>query len=207
MATVKTMSANEKYAAILKDSKRMNFVPGFFEEHLGKEAAAEYQRICDAGIEPIPETASPEEKFELAYKNWIWVAGTAFSFARERLSADDLKAFLDADLDTFRQTTPRAAVIMLNVVRALSPGAAFNMMATQVARQSRWMMPGAVTTADKNRAVVTLERCKALDYPHGEDVCELGCRGVAPRFFAEAFKVKSELNRQDHGCTMTVTPL
>jgi hypothetical protein len=52
-----------------------------------------------------------------------------------------------------------------------------------------------------------IDHCKELDYPHGEDVCQLGCQQARPRFTAELFKVKAVFDRRGQSRTMTVTPL
>lgn len=55
------------------------------EKNLGDEAVVELQRILGERSKPIPKDASDEEKYEMAYSNWIWKASSAFSFVRRKL--------------------------------------------------------------------------------------------------------------------------
>lgn len=165
MAGVKVMPSSEKYANVLKDMKRFEFVPGFIKEHLGEEAVAEYQSLCNSATQPIPEEASIEERFDIAYKNWLATSATAFAFVRERTSDEGLEQFLDADVDSFKRSVPRPVMAMMNVIRAILPQAAFNMMAKQNAYLMQWMLPGCETDIAKGRMTVKVARCPIADYP------------------------------------------
>ena len=92
MIKVKEMPYSEKYANVLDDMKLADtFVPYFIQKHLGDQAVAELQRIWRQGIKPIPEDASYEEKYEIAYGNWIWHGKSTFSFIRGQLGEDGIE--------------------------------------------------------------------------------------------------------------------
>ena len=75
MVDIKVMPYSEKYDMALDTVKRVEtLVPPFIQKHLGDEAVAELRSIWQEGIKPIPEDASSEEKYEIAYGNWIFMA-------------------------------------------------------------------------------------------------------------------------------------
>lgn len=207
MVDVKEMPYSEKYAKVMDAIRHDEFVGGFIEEHLGQAASAEYLSICESGVEPIPEEASLEEKYEIAYKNWMWISGTAFGFVRERMGEEGMEQFIRDDVARLRRENSSASLYLLAMIRAISPGLAFDMVATKSAYDLQYLTPYSVDELNRERGVMTIPRCKILDYPNTEDVCLVGCQQVYPRWLAEQLKVKMAFDRQGNSCTVTVTPL
>ena len=207
MVEVKEMPYSEKYAKVMDAIKHDDFVGGFIEEHLGQQASAEYLSICESGIEPIPEEASPEEKYEIAYKNWMWISGTAFGFVRERMGEEGMEQFIRDDVALLKRENSSASLYLLAMIRAFSPGSAFEMVAKKSAYDLQYLTPYSVDESTRERGVMSVPRCKVLDYPNTEDVCLVGCQQVYPRWLAEQLKVKMAFDRQGNSCTVTVTPL
>ena len=100
MAKVKEMAYCEKYANVQDSIKHEALVPAFIEKHLGKAAAADFQKVCQEGVKPIPEQASPQEKYEIAYSNWMWMGTCAFGFIRERMGDEGIKQLVRAHANT-----------------------------------------------------------------------------------------------------------
>jgi len=72
MVKVKEMPYSEKYAGTLDYMKLLDtFVSPLVQKHLGDEGVAELQRAWQEGLRSIPEDASFEEKYEIAYGNWM----------------------------------------------------------------------------------------------------------------------------------------
>ena len=207
MVEVKEMPYSEKYAKVMDAIKHDDFVGGFIEEHLGHQASAEYLSICESGIEPIPEEASPEEKYEIAYKNWMWISGTAFGFVRERMGEEGMEQLIRDDVARLKRENSSASLYLLAMIRVFSPSSAFDMVAKKSAYDLQYLTPYSVDELSRERARMTVPRCKILDYPNTEDVCLVGCQQVYPRWLAEQLKVKMAFDRQGNSCTLTVTPL
>ena len=98
MEKIKEMPYSEKYA-ILLDNMNDKFVPSFVQKHLGDQAVVELQRIWREGVTPIPEDASFEEKYEIAYGNWIWMAKSNIIFIRKQLGEDGIEQFKRAEVE------------------------------------------------------------------------------------------------------------
>lgn len=207
MVEVREMPYTEKYARVLDGIKHDEYVPAFIEEHLGQAAADEYRQTCESGIQPVPEGASPEEKYEIAYKNWMWISSTAFSFVRERMGEAGLEKLVRFGADLLKRENAKPSLYLLRMIRAISPGLAFEMVAKQSAYEFQWLTPYSVDELSRQREVMTIPHCKILDYPNTEDVCLFGCQREYPLWMAEQLKAKMEFDRQGSSCTATITPL
>ena len=179
MAMVKEMPYSEKYT-IVQNHNRQNYiehealVPAFIEKHLGKPAVADFQKVCQEGVKPIPEEASPQEKYEIAYSNWIWMGRCAFGFIRERMGEEGIKQFVRAEVDALKHENASPALLMLKLVRAISPGLAFTMVAKQTTYKLQWLSPYSVPELTRHRTVFDIPRCKILDFSDSDDLCLIG---------------------------------
>ena len=208
MVKVKEMPYSEKYANVLDDMKLVDtFIPSFIQKHSGDQAVAELQRIWRQGIKPIPEDAPYEEKYEIAYGNWIWHGKSAFSFIRGQLGEDGIEQFGRDQVEALKRKNAGPALFLLKLVRALSAGSAFTMTAKQTSYQLQWITPFSVSELTRHKAVVNIPRCKILDFPDSDDLCLVGCQSIYPMWMAEQLKVRMEAERQGNSCTITLTPL
>ena len=206
MVEVKEMTYSEKYATVLDNLKLDDmFIPPFIEKHLGDQAVDELRRIWQEGFKPIPEDAPSEEKYELAYENWIWKVKNVFSFIRRELGEDGIEQFKRVDVDALKQKNAGAAMLILRLLRALSPGLAFSMTAKQMAYQLQWLSPYSVSELTRHRLVFDIPRCKILDFPDSEDLCLIGCQSIYPMWLAEQFKAGLKFERQGNSCTAILT--
>ena len=208
MARIKEMPYSEKYAKVI-DSMKFDetFILPFVREHLGDQAAAEIKKTWQEGAKSIPETASFEEKYEIAYSNWIWLAKNTFSFIRKRMGEEGIKRFERAEVEALKRKNASPALLVLKLVRIFSPGTAFTMTSKQMGYQFQWLTPFTVPELTRHRTVFNIPRCKILDYPDTEDMCLLGCQSTYPMWVAEQFMVELKWNRQGNSCTGTLTPL
>jgi len=108
------------------------FILPFVQKHLGDQAVAEVRKTWQEGMKPIPEGASFEEKYELAYANWIWLAKNIYPFIRKRMGEDGLKKFERAEIEGLIKKNASPAMFMLKIIRAFSPGQ------PSVWQQNRW---------------------------------------------------------------------
>jgi hypothetical protein len=204
--SIKEMPYNEKYTIML-DNINDTFVPSFVQKYLGDPAVVELQRIWEEGIKPIPEDTSFEEKYEIAYGNWIWMAKSNLTFIREQLGEDGIEKFKRAEVDALKRKNASPALLLLKLIRAISPGTAFKMIANKFSYQLQWITPFSLSEMTRNSVVYDIPRCKILDYPDNEDLCIIGCQSIYPMWVAEQFRVKMSFDRQGNSCIATLTPL
>ena len=208
MIELKEMPYSEKYTNILDNMRVFDtFVPPFVQKHLGDQAVAELQRTWQEGFKPIPEDVPFEEKYEIAYGNYIWQGQNSFRFIREKLGEEGLEPFKRASVEALKRRNAGPALFLLRLVRALSPRLAFTMMAKRMSYWLQWMTPYSISELTKDKAVVNIPRCKILDFPNTDEFCLVGCQITYPMFMAEQFKVSMKPERQGNSCTITLTPL
>ena len=208
MEKLKEMPYKEKYAKVIENMKLDEmFILPLVQRHLGDQAVAELKRTSQEGAKPIPEGASFEEKYEITYSNWIWMAKSAYSFIRKQMGEDGIRKFEQAEVEALKRKNAGPALFLLRLVRAISPGTAFTMTVKQMTYQLQWITPSSISELTRHRAVINIPRCKILDFPETEDLCLVGCQSTYPMWVAEQFKVKMEFERQGNSCTCTLTPL
>jgi hypothetical protein len=208
MTQIKEMPYSEKYAKVI-DSMKFDegFILPFVREQVGEQAVAEIKKTWQKGAKSMPETASFEEKYEIAYSNWIWLGKNTFSFIRKHLGEEGIQRFERAEVEALKRKNASPALLVLKLVRLFSPGTAFTMTSKQMGYQLQWLSPFTVPELTRQRTVFNVPSCKILDYPDTEDMCLLGCQRTYPMWIAEQFMVELKWNRQGNSCTGTLTPL
>ena len=203
---VKEMPYSEKYAKVIDNMKFDDaFILPFVQKHLGEKAVSVLKEIWQKGVKPISENASFEEKYEIAYSNWILMAKSAYSFIRNQLSEDGIKKLEHAEVEALKRKNAGPAMF-LKIVRLFSRGLAFTMTAKRMGYQLQWLTPFSVPELTRERAVLNIPRCKILDFPETEDICVIGCQSTYPKWVAEQFTVDMKFNRQGDSCLCTLTP-
>ncbi len=207
MVKVKEMPYSEKYAKVIDNMKfDETFILPFVQKHLGDQAGAEIRKTWQEGMKPIPSGGSFEEKYEVAYANWIWLAKNIYPFIRKRMGEDGIKKFERAEVEALKRKNGGPALFILKLVRAFSVSTAFTMTAKQMGYLFQWLTPFSVPELTRRKAVLNIPQCKILDFPDTEDICRVGCYSTYPMWVAEQFMVDMKCNRQGHSCTITLTP-
>jgi len=208
MVKIKEMPYSEKYAKVIDNMKLdESFIFPFVQEHLRDKAVSELKGIWQKGFRPIPEKASFEEKYEVAYGNWIWLAKNIYPFVRKQMGEDGLKKFERAEVDALIKKNASPALLLLKLIRLFSPGTAFAMTSKQMGYQLQWLTPFTMPESTQNKVVLDIPRCKILDFPDTDDICLVGCQRTYPMWVAEQFKVDMKFNREGNSCMCILTPL
>jgi len=207
MVKVKEMPHSEKYAKVIDNMKFDEaFILPFVQKHLGDQAVAEIRKTWQDGMNPVPEGASFEEKYEVAYANWIWLVKNIYPFVRKRMGEDGIKKFERAEVEALIKKNDSPALFMLKIIRVFSPGTAFGMTAKQMGYQLQWLTPFSIPELTRHKAVINMPRCKILDFPDTEDIFRVGCYSTYPMWMNEQFMVDMKCNRQGNSCTISLTP-
>jgi hypothetical protein len=208
MVRIKEMPYSEKYAKVIDNMKfDESFIFPFVQKHLGDQAVRELKGIWQMGFKPIPEEASFEEKYEVAYGNWIWLAKNIYLFIRKQMGEEGIKKFERAEVEALIKKNASPALLLLKFIRLFSPGTAFAMTSKQMGFQLQWLTPFTVPELTQNKAVLDIPHCKILDFPDTDDICFVGCQSTYPMWVAEQFKVDMKFKRRGNSCTGTLAPL
>jgi hypothetical protein len=142
MEKVKEMPYEEKYRIVIDSMKfGETFVPPLVQKHLGDQAVAELKGTRQEGAKPIPEGASFEEKYQIAYSNWIQMAKSNYSFIRKKMGEEGIKKLERAQVEATKRKNAGPALFLLGFIRIFSPGLAFSMTARKMAYQMQWLTP------------------------------------------------------------------
>lgn len=208
MITVKTMPVREKLDHVLENSDIYEaFLPEFLARHVDDQAMIELRKRWNEGVRPVLPAMPVEDQYELAYANWIWKAQTNTNFIREKLGEEGLRLYEEAEVQALKRQSNSPALWMLALVRLFSRGAAFKMIAENLAYQLQWLTPFSVVELNDQKFIAQITRCKILEYPGSEDICQIGCQKIYPHWLREQLKVDMSFRRKDHSCTCLVTPL
>jgi hypothetical protein len=142
MEKVKEMPYEEKYRMVIDQMKfGETFVVPLLQKHLGDQEVADFKKTRQEGAKPIPEGASFEEKYEIAYSNWIWMAKSTYSFIRKKMGEEGIKKFERAEVEALKRKNAGPALFLLGFIRVFSPGLAFTTMTRKMTYQLQWISP------------------------------------------------------------------
>ena len=208
MVKVKQMSDSQKYNSVLKSITRCYiYIPAFLQKHLGDQTVAKLKDIWNSGFRQIPQDVSAGEKYEIAYSNWVWLAKSTYSFIRRELGEDGVRQFERAEIEELKQQNSGITMLMLRLIRRLSPASAFMMLAKQLSYQLQWLTPLNVSEFTPHRLVVQIPHCKILDFADTNEVCRIGCQSTYSIWLAEQFRTQLQTERHESSCIKTIIPL
>ena len=208
MLAIKPMSFEQKYDNVLRSRKVLEAVVlPLVERELGSDGAAELKRLWGEESRPLPTGATTEERYEVAYANWLRNWQTAFSFVAQRAGDAGREKLERAGVEELKRANAGPSLYLLRAMRVLAPGIAFRTFARQMAYTLQFFTPLEVTELTARRTEMAIPHCKVLDAPDCEDFCLVGCQRIYPSWMREQFNVNFAPNRHDHGCTITLTPV
>jgi hypothetical protein len=208
MVEIKEMPFKEKYEGCIDGVKGLEgFGFPLVKEHLGGDKLDELKSILQKQSEPISEVASYEEKYEIAYGNWMRNWQSAYDLVRNELGESGTEEFVRRAVDYWEKKFPRGALYLMNFVRAISPQTAFRTFGKQFAYLWQVYSPFTISEFTGQRMVLSMSQCKTRDYEGCEDTCTVACQKLLPLWLKEQFKVNMTLEPVGKSCTVTFAPL
>lgn len=208
MVEIKEMPYDEKYSGVLSYMKLLDdFVLPLVEKDLGIQKVADLEGIWKNQAQTFREDSSIEQKFEIAYGNWLRKWASAFNFISDNLGEKGIESFTREDVEALKRKSSSPSLFLLRLIRAVSPQTAFRMFAKQMSYQMQVFTPFSVSELSGDKLVVNAHPCKVLDYPDSKAFCTIGCQKIFTRWFEDQFKVSMATNPQGKNCTVTITPM
>jgi len=208
MVELKIMPYRERFTRLLDMMQlEKDLVIFYILERSGKHIVDEMYDILNKGVNEIPDYATPEEKYEIVYGNWIRMAKSSYRFIRQRMGDKALEQFEIAHLEALKHENAGLATTMLKIIKSVSQKSAFLFIVRQILYEMQWFTPFTVSEFTPDRANVFIERCKIYDFPDTDDLCTIGCQSTYSKWIAEQFKVRVMHDRHQNGCTCTLTPM
>jgi hypothetical protein len=205
---IKEMPYDERYSSILGYTKLLeDFVLPLVEKELGAQKVAELKKIWQNYEKAIPISASDEEKYDTAYGNWVRKWASAYNFVSDNMVESGIEEFKHEDVEALKRKNSSPSLLLLKLMRIISPKTAFRTFAKQMSYQLQVFTPFSVPELSGDKLVIHTTHCKILDYPSSEVACLVGCQNIYPIWLKDQFKVNMTTNRQGKSCTVTITPI
>jgi hypothetical protein len=200
------MPYNEKYEGvqtyvdILED-----FAPKLVKDQMGETEEEELREIWKKESEPIPKDASDQEKYEIAYSNFMKNWMSAYDFMKTHKGEDGTKRFMQAAIGGYRRKFSGSAVT-LKIYSTVSRKKAFKALSKRLAYSLQVFSPFVVTELDDKRMVLKVSPCKIPKTPRGGDFCALACENIIPVWLERQFNIKMNQTRHGEDCTVVFEP-
>jgi hypothetical protein len=205
MVMFKEMPYNQKLEGILEYKKLVEgFAPQLVNSELGKEKVNELYNLWKKESELVPNDASDQDKYEVAYRNFLQNWLTANRFMTENRGEDGNKKFMSAAINAWKQMHAGTAN-KLRLLGSVSSKTAFRALAEQLAYHLQIFSPFSVSELNENRLVLNLLQCKIMDVRKRNDFCLMACQNIIPAWLEEQFNVRMNLSPQGASCTVIIT--
>jgi hypothetical protein len=202
------MPFEKKYNSVLEGIEFVeSCVLPFVKENLGDEKVTELKSIWQEESESIPEIGSYEEKYEVAFRNWLRNWQSAYTFASNQLGESGAEKFEHTAIEAQKRKTAGSALQMYRFVRAISRKTAFKTFAKQMAYQFQVFTPLSLSELSGQGAVMRIPHCKVLDVEGCDDFCTVGCQKLFPVVVKDQFNVKLTYKVERKSCIATFAPL
>ena len=206
MLDFKEMPYGEKFAGILGYTKMVEgFAPKLVKQELGEEKVDELLNLWKKGTEPIPENASDKDKYEIAYRNFMWKWVSANNFVGTLKGEDGTKKYMQAAIAAWNRKYALRG-LMIKVVGGISRKTAFRIVSKGLAYQLQVFSPFSVTELKENRILFNIAPCKILADKNGIGFCVMACQNIIPSWLQTQFNVKMNLSRQGSNCSAIFEP-
>lgn len=206
MVEFKEMPYREKFTAILDYTKMVEgFAPQLVREELGKEEVDELQSLWTKGTEPIPEDASDKDRYEIAYRNFMWKWVSASNLMDKHQGEAGIKKYIHTAIAAWNRRYAFRA-FMFKFVGAVSRKTAFRILSKEFAYQLQAFSPFSVTDLKEKRMVLSVTPCKIFADQNGSSFCLMACQNIIPSWLETQFNIKMSLNRQGADCSVIFEP-
>ena len=191
---LKKMPYSEKYNSILGYTRMVeDFAPKLVKKELGKEKADELRGTWEKRVEPISKDASDKDKYEVAYRNFMWKWVSANKLMDTYQGEHGKRKYMEAAIAAWKRKYRYG--IAVEVVGSLSRKRAFRILAKRLAYQLQAFSPFSVSELKENRMVLTVTPCKILTDKNGISFCTMACQNIIPSWLEAQFNIKMNPNR------------
>jgi hypothetical protein len=206
MVEVKEMPYLEKHNEILGYMKLVEgFAPKLVKNELGAEKVKELRRIWGDGIGPIKEDASDKEKYEVAYRNFMYCWVSANNFMTKHKGTEGTEKFMREAINAWKRKYARQALLR-KTIGMVSSKASFRSVAKQLAYNLQVFSPFSVTELDDKHMILAIAPCKILETREGNNFCLMACQNIIPSWLQSQFDINMNLNRQGANCQAIFKP-
>ena len=201
MFELKEMPFQEKYDSILGYSRLVEDFAQKLAKELGELRSSELQSLWKQGTETIPEDASDRDRYEIAYRNFMWTWVSANKFMESHQGEAGTKRYMQAAISACKKKYSLEA-FPLKIVESISRKTAFKILAKRLAYELQAFSSYMVTELNENRMVLNVAPCKILMDKNGNNFCSMACQNIIPSWLEAQFDVKMDHKRQEQNCSI-----
>jgi hypothetical protein len=201
MDSQKPMPAGEKFTRAFGMVRLyQKHVLPFVEQRLGYGAMHELESVWQAGIAPIRERDTDEEKYQRAFGNWLWMARCSHDFLADQLDREGVGDYKRLLLRLYKQKYDKPA---LSLYRLLNWQAS---LIKAWAYEMQWMTPIEISGQSSEKTTCEVSNCRILRTPATERICMVDCRNVGTELAYQVYHLNRHTLTVNHGCTITLIP-
>jgi hypothetical protein len=176
------------------------YVPSFVEQHLGYAEMHNLRSVWQAGIIPIHDESSDQEKYEQAYNNWLWMARCSHDALSDQLTKEEILEYKRLLLKLYVQLQDNPDLAMLRLFNA------HGRLAKELIHRMQWLTPIELTSFSNRKVTCIVHDCKIRQTPQSERVCRVDCMHVGAAVANKVYHLRRDTVPEDHGCMITLTP-
>jgi len=201
MIRLKAMPVQEKFQHAFEMVRLyQKHVLPFVESHLGYGEMHNLRSVWRAGIIPIHEKDSVEDKYTQAYSNWLWMARCSHDALADQLSNGEVLEYKRLLLSMYERRLNNPDLAVLRVLRA------HRRLAKAYFYEMQWQTPLELTSYSKTGVTCLVRECKIRQTPGTERVCRVDCQHVGAAYARKVYHLKRVTTQFDHGCEISLTP-
>jgi len=201
MFELKEMPFQEKFDGILGYTKLVENFAQKLAKELGELRTSELQSLWKQGTETIPVDASDKDRYEIAYRNFMWTWVSANKFMESHQGEVGTKRYMQAAILAWKKKYSFEA-FPLKILEGISRKTAFKILTRRLAYELQAFSPYTVTELNENRMVLNVAPCKILMDKNGNSFCSMACQNIIPSWLEAQFNVKMDQKRQEQNCSI-----
>ncbi len=205
MIEIKQMSFDDKLANIKKYEKNIrSYTRSVVKQELGKEKLDELETLWKQNSQPIPTDAKTEEKYEVAYKNYLQTYVIGERFMAKYNGDFGIAEFNRAAINSMKKTGATRSTVLAKTMMSVTPKMSFQLIAKELAYRLQVFGPFTVDKLDDSQMVLTLAPCKAAS--NSRDFCNVACQNVIRVWLESQFNIKMDSTIRGTNCTIKIAP-
>lgn len=203
MIEFKQMNFNQKLTSILSFTDIVEqFAPHIVQSQLGEEKLNELRNLWKQGTQPIPIEAPENEKYEVAYRNFIYKWVSSNDLMRSSKGDRGTAIYMKAAISGWKKKHSRSS-FMLKIIGAISRKRAFQLLSNRLAYELQTFSPFTIAELNEKRMVLDVSPCKIVKDQNGADFCVIACQNIIPSWLEAQYNLKMSTSRQGENCKVT----
>jgi len=205
MIEIKQMTFSEKLRNIQRYEKNIrSYTASLVKDKLGEEKLKELEALWKKNSRLIPTDAKDEEKYEVAYKDYLQTYVVGEHFMAKHRGDFGIAEFNRVAINSMRKTGATPSNLLAKTMMAVTPKASFKTIAKELAYRLQVFSPFTIDQLDENQMVIKLNPCKIVS--NSRDFCNVACQNVIRVWLEAQFNIKMISTIQGTNCTIDIAP-